>query len=386
MSGGRRSDFVRPALSYVEVGASRAEDLLKFPPNGSEAFLREVRLGGGEDRFQAALGDLLTWQAHAKAGFEVSERQDEAGSLEHLRDGGATDTVFSASGVPFARAGERVRLRKQNGEERDFVVVRVIETEKEVGFVLGTADETGLAGEISLSVTRDAEDNVTGVARGFWHPKKRGLLGKLKTSVEVQQAIADAVAPLEAIASVISILPNAAAAAESVEDAEIVEISDDSAAALENSAELEYGEREPEPEAASDIIDAELAGETGEVLIDADFTQTAEAAEDVTEPAENAEPAKNAELADAVDGVFEPVSENVDAGETTEDAAEIDELAADAEDIEAAESAESLNPVAEKTQEPAEQAEGLASNIPTASKPVAVAKAKYVVRRRKKRR
>ncbi|WP_166984609.1 DUF1990 family protein [Canibacter zhoujuaniae] len=181
----RRDSFQPARLSYIEVGVSQAPDLLQFPPNDAVPFFEQVQIGQGVDRFNSALEQLMTWEAHRAAGYVVTE--ESAGESPSVRGG---EAVYSAQGESFLRRGARVLLTPDdNNSARRFEVVRVLEgaqleqleQERQVvergGMILGTADEGDTTGEVALSVELREDETVWALTRGFWHVHATGFLG-----------------------------------------------------------------------------------------------------------------------------------------------------------------------------------------------------------------
>lgn len=184
----RRESFVDHTVAYAAVGASDAPDLLRFPPTGSTPFYEELRLGSGADRFLIASSSLMTWGAHRVNGVEVIEVTagdggqysgvvfDDAGVPQ---PSSAEDLQFSPDGVPFLRAGSVVQMEWTT--DRDAMLMRVvytIEEARQVGFAVGSADESSIPGEVRYSVEHREDDSVWATVRGFLFASSAGLLGR----------------------------------------------------------------------------------------------------------------------------------------------------------------------------------------------------------------
>lgn len=198
-SPSRRSSFRESPLSYVEVGASEVPDLLDFPPNGARPFFEERKLGTGSSRFGVAASELLTFAAHARAGFTVGEQtQGESPAVGYSRDGRDSEheQLFGPDGEPYVTPGTTVRLTRPDGIERDMLVIHVIHTDSEVGFVLGTVDSNGVSGEVRYAVELRDDNAVWATARGFFHKKEGRILGGgAKRAVRACVSVLDSLVP-----------------------------------------------------------------------------------------------------------------------------------------------------------------------------------------------
>ncbi len=200
MSDLRRSNFIESGLNYAEVGVSQAFDLIDFPPNGAQAFYRELQLGSGAQRFQDALGALMTWQAFRAAGITVEVLTEGTKSVT------AKEAVYSINGVPYLLTGAQVSFTaeesaKNSAESKNTEFYRVVrllgdaataadhsarlpgaddrsgaQVSQRSGFILGSVSGTDGAGEISFEVSLRTDNTVWASVRGFWHePPKRGM-------------------------------------------------------------------------------------------------------------------------------------------------------------------------------------------------------------------
>ena len=161
----RRSNFTESPLSYVEIGASEAEDLLQFPPRGATPFEIDAWLGSGEDRFQQSATALMTLRHVARADGEVADLTP--GTAPSYR--GENEGVYGPDGSAYVTDNTRFSVR-HGGVARGFLVIRTIVTDDVVGLILGTTDRDGVTGEMVMTVQRREDGKVWGVARGFIHP------------------------------------------------------------------------------------------------------------------------------------------------------------------------------------------------------------------------
>lgn len=213
----RRRTHVSHDVVYAAVGASAAPDLLRFPPQDSTAFARELQLGSGSDRFLTASTVLMTWGAFRAAGFQVTELE--------LGDGGqysgvlftaegtpelvtVEDQQYGPDGTPFVTAGTVVKLELDDDQQsRQSRVVYVVAERRRSGFALGSADDAGVIGEIAFTVEHRADDTVWAQTRGFlWAPEsgllgikaKSALRGAMQHAEQIIAALAPGAATLEA--------------------------------------------------------------------------------------------------------------------------------------------------------------------------------------------
>lgn len=204
----RRSTHVDLSTSYASVGASQAEDLLKFPPAGCTPFQHEVLLGSAEDRFVAASTTLMTWGAQRGAGVTV-ETVSTAGAPVY------TGMIFSETGVPsmpdhdeqqfapdgtpYLSAGSVVSFSTERSPEpSEMRVVSTIDEPRRVGFIIGTTATTGIIGEQLFTVEFRKDDTVWGVARGFFTVEQTGVLG-IKGKTMLRAAISQAREQLQSL-------------------------------------------------------------------------------------------------------------------------------------------------------------------------------------------
>ena len=193
----RRSSHVEMPVAYAAVGASRAPDLLRFPPEGSTPYHEEQRLGSGQERFIVAASALMTWGAQRAAGIRITDivrgadesyagpSFDAAGTPEAA---GALEEHFGPDGEPYIVAGTSAVLIEPGQEHRSVLVVYTLDEDRSAGFAWGTGDENGAVGEQLFFVEHREDDTVWAVARGFLTAPRSGLLG-LKGRADLRAAI-----------------------------------------------------------------------------------------------------------------------------------------------------------------------------------------------------
>ncbi|WP_449277458.1 DUF1990 family protein [Leucobacter sp. GX24907] len=204
----RRSNYAGMPMSYAAVGASRAPDLLRFPPEGSTPFEESVRLGSGQERYLTASSLLMTWNAQSRAGGAVTEVErgegERYGGVVFDPEGrpvppeGAEDR-FGPDGEPYLTAGTTADyVRDRTTESRRVMVVYTVEEPRRVGFAWGTADTDGVIGEVLYFVEHREDESVWAVARGFLTAPSSGVLG-LKARSLLKSAIAAVRKQIEAL-------------------------------------------------------------------------------------------------------------------------------------------------------------------------------------------
>ena len=204
----RRRSHVEMPVAYAAVGASKAPDLLRFPPEGSTPYEEELRLGSGQDRFLVSSSLLMTWGAQRGAGVRVTDvdrGDDDAYVGVAFDDRGQPESApereehFGPDGEPYLVAGTTAVLAAEGEDPRSVLVIYTVEEERRVGFAWGTRDERGAVGEQLFTVEHRDDDTVWAVARGFLIAPRSGLLG-LKARADVRGAIEAVKRQLEALA------------------------------------------------------------------------------------------------------------------------------------------------------------------------------------------
>ena len=206
--GSRRRSHVDMPVAYAAVGASRAPDLLRFPPSGSTPYEESLRLGSGEERFVLASSILMTWGAQRGAGLHVEVvRRGTGGDYDGVTFGAdgvaqvaaAREDTFAPDGEPYLTAGTTAMLTQQGGKPRRVLVVYTVDEGSRVGFAWGTGDELGAIGEQQFTVEHRTDGTVWAIARGFLVAPKNGLLG-LKARADIRDAIDAVKQQLQALA------------------------------------------------------------------------------------------------------------------------------------------------------------------------------------------
>lgn len=207
----RRSTHVDLEISYASVGGSQAPDLMKFPPSGSVPFEDNVLLGSGEDRFMSASATLMTWGAQRAAGIEIElidKGQESKYSSISFRESGlpegpkVNEQFFAPDGTPYLEAGHLVSFQYGEQTQRSMRVISVLDEERRVGFIIGTAGESDVAGEEFFSVEYRSDNTVWGVVRGFLYDERKAG-AKLLTKNTVKKEIARIQQQLQALTPVV---------------------------------------------------------------------------------------------------------------------------------------------------------------------------------------
>lgn len=149
-------------VTYAAVGATRAPDLLSYPPAGFRSSEHSARIGHGSQRWQFATAELMSWGVKRRAGFRV---QSVVPAVEH------DEHLFAADGHEVVRAGDTAIIGI--GPVREPVrVVYTVEDEREVGFAYGTLPGHPLEGEESFMLERRGDDSVWIVVRALARPSR----------------------------------------------------------------------------------------------------------------------------------------------------------------------------------------------------------------------
>ncbi|MET0932435.1 MAG: DUF1990 domain-containing protein [Mycetocola sp.] len=180
----RRSNFEDQPVDYAAVGATLAHDLLQYPPRGFAPFEASIRLGSGEERFDAASASLLGWDIQRGSGIDVldvkADSSQRYGGIRYDDEGTALEPIavsteqrFAADGTPFVAAGSTARLRGRVGSFRMDERVRIvllIEEPTVVAFAYGTVGAHRVSGEELFRVERRDDDSVWFSVRSFTRP------------------------------------------------------------------------------------------------------------------------------------------------------------------------------------------------------------------------
>jgi uncharacterized protein (UPF0548 family) len=184
-----RAELWERPVSYAAVGATKAADLLQYPPSGFRPIERRVRLGYGDERWEYAWTQLFTWgiQRLAGMGVEVSETPGEVTELTYTPVGfdvdgtpvmpatvdSSGDALYGPDGTSFLRPGDTANLVIPFGPLRvrsPVRVVYVIDTPSRKGFGYGTLPGHPESGEEAWILSRQDDGSVWLTIRAFSRP------------------------------------------------------------------------------------------------------------------------------------------------------------------------------------------------------------------------
>lgn len=177
------------AVTYGAVGATRADDLVDYPPAGFRAIERRALIGHGEARWQWAWTQALGWGIQRRSGFEVRiEEPSTIGSELRYQPvgfdpdgtpvrpavvGEGGEQVFLPDGSPLVRPGDSAWL----GIRFLFLrlrfparVVYVVDEPQRRGFAYGTLPGHAQRGEEAFLVERRDDGSVWLTVRVFSRP------------------------------------------------------------------------------------------------------------------------------------------------------------------------------------------------------------------------
>ena len=174
-------------VTYAAIGATQADDMLRYPPKGFRPIERRVRIGHGPERWEYAWLQTLSWGIQRKAGFHVVELErpvevaegtyipvafDEDGvPLRSAASSMAEEVTYAPSGGALIQAGDTALLKWLLWPAMiPTRVVYVIDEPDRKGFAYGTLPGHPERGEEAFVVERRADDSVWLVIRAFSRP------------------------------------------------------------------------------------------------------------------------------------------------------------------------------------------------------------------------
>ncbi|TPW70220.1 DUF1990 family protein [Schumannella sp. 10F1B-5-1] len=185
----RRAPIWERAVSYAAVGATRADDLLDYPPVGYRPLERRALVGHGDARWEHAWTETLTWGIQKRSGFhlEVVETPAEFDRMAYTPVGfdetgapvapatvdDAGERVYTADGRPLLRPGDTASLGIPFGPLRfgfPARVVYVVDEPNRRGFAYGTLPGHAERGEEAFVVERSDDGSVWLTIRAFSRP------------------------------------------------------------------------------------------------------------------------------------------------------------------------------------------------------------------------
>ncbi|MCI2958785.1 DUF1990 domain-containing protein [Agromyces atrinae] len=181
----RRSTFTDHAVTYGAIGGTLAPDLLTFPPTGYRVSENAIRLGSGDDRFEAATHALLTWGIPLNSGIRLDDISPGTGEqyqgivygpdgtpLEKQPDA-RPEARFTEDGTPWIAPGMTAVQKLSVGPfefDAPMRIVFVIEEPDRVGYGIGTLPGHPLSGEECFIVDRHDDGSVWLTIRQFSRP------------------------------------------------------------------------------------------------------------------------------------------------------------------------------------------------------------------------
>lgn len=175
------------AVTYGAVGATKADDLLQYPPPGFRPVERRVRIGHGAERWEHAWTETMTWGIQRRSGIRVRvvESPPEVVAATYTPVGfdahgepvqpaavaAEGEQVYAPSGERLVRPGDtaimRVGLWPWDVPCR---VVSVVDEPTRKGFAYGTLPGHPERGEESFVVEYGDDDSVWLTIRAFSRP------------------------------------------------------------------------------------------------------------------------------------------------------------------------------------------------------------------------
>ncbi|MES1212412.1 MAG: DUF1990 domain-containing protein [Leifsonia sp.] len=199
------AELWRVPVTYAAIGATQADDLLRYPPQGFRPMERRVRIGHGPERWDFAWVQTMSWGIQRRAGFrveiidspaEVSEGTylpvafDKKGNpVQPATTGESGELTFAPDGSALVRPGDSALLKwilwPVNIPTR---VVYVIDEPDRKGFAYGTLPGHPERGEESFVVERRADESVWLTIRSFSRPSS-GFFWATYPILRMMQAI-----------------------------------------------------------------------------------------------------------------------------------------------------------------------------------------------------
>ena len=191
-------------VTYAAIGATQAEDLLRYPPTGYRPMERRVRIGHGDARWEFAWVQTLSWGIQRRAGFhvepldspsEVSEGtyvpvvfDNQGNPVPSSIDDRSRELTFAPDGSSLIRPGDSALLKWALWPAKiPARVVYVIDEPDRKGFAYGTLPGHPERGEESFVVERRADDSVWLIIRSFSRPSS-GFFWAVYPALRMMQA------------------------------------------------------------------------------------------------------------------------------------------------------------------------------------------------------
>lgn len=181
----RRSTFTDQPVTYGAVGGTQAQDLLYYPPEGYRPLERQIKLGSGQERFDAAVASLMTWGVQRGSGITITDVHEgtgvqyegvvfnDDGTPQKMQERRTHEAVFADDGSPYITNGMTAVLKVPFGPfsvSAPIRVVYVIEEPHRAGFAYGTLHGHPQSGEEAFIVEHREDGTVWFVLRAFSRP------------------------------------------------------------------------------------------------------------------------------------------------------------------------------------------------------------------------
>ena len=174
-------------VTYAAVGATQAEDLLRYPPQGYRPMERRIRIGHGPERWDFAWVQTLSWGIQRRSGFHVelvdspAEVSDgtylpvafdkDGNPVQPATTGEAGELTFAPDGTALMRPGDSALLKWALWPAKiPARVVYVIDEPDRKGFAYGTLPGHPERGEESFIIERRPDESVWLTIRAFSRP------------------------------------------------------------------------------------------------------------------------------------------------------------------------------------------------------------------------
>lgn len=153
-------------VTYGAVGATRGSTFTVLPPSGFRRVERSARIGHGDERWDFARQQILTWGLKRRSGFGVT-------LLPRDPAGDPLDLSHDNDSHPKVRPGDTVVLSVGRGRFTAHEPVRVVYVVQEptvTGFAYGTLEGHPLRGEEAFMIERRDDNSVWITVRSFSRP------------------------------------------------------------------------------------------------------------------------------------------------------------------------------------------------------------------------
>ncbi len=174
-------------VTYAAVGATQADDLLKYPPKGYRPLERRIRIGHGDARWEFAWIETMSWGIQRRAGFRVRVLDapaavttgtytpvtfgDDGEPVQAAAVGEGDELVFAPDGSELVKPGDTALLRWGIWPFRiPARVVYVVDEPNRRGFAYGSLPGHPERGEEAFVVERHDDESVWLVIRAFSRP------------------------------------------------------------------------------------------------------------------------------------------------------------------------------------------------------------------------